>query len=419
MESNFSRFFSIALQFRIYILWFVAILAFGYFIFFVIEKSSIPSHGFATYYTASKLLADGEDVSQFYDDDWFSTKIKNYVPGVYEIYHVNPPTTSIMLLPIIFLDYEEARIIWTIFNSLIFILTLVYLVNRFDFKGRWLPILMIVFFLLQPLLANFAFAQVYILIFSSIVLAWYAYGTEKNLILGIVLGLIIILKTSGLFLLLLLIIERRWRSLIWTGITIGVCILITLPWIGYDAWFSFAQRIIAYTKNPNLSVTAYQTVHSFFTHLTTYDQIWNPAPIINSPFTGRLLSFASNLIIVFLISFLAYRYKNINLTFGMFIIGGILISPASLDYHYVLLLLPLLIFINWLRNNPSKPLWVLLVIFYLLIAVFIPYTSAKVTGGFWVIFAYPKLYGAVGFLGLFIAAIIRSKGSGEFREELS
>jgi hypothetical protein len=101
----------------------------------------------------------------------------------------------------------------------------------------------------------------------------------------------------------------------------------------------------------------------------------------------------------------------------MFIIGGILISPASLDYHYVLLLLPLAIFINWLRHNRSKPLWVILVIFYLLIAVFLPYTSGKVTGGIWAIFAYPKLYGAVGLLGLFVAAIFRSNSSNEFRED--
>jgi hypothetical protein len=101
----------------------------------------------------------------------------------------------------------------------------------------------------------------------------------------------------------------------------------------------------------------------------------------------------------------------------MFIIGGILISPASLDYHYVLLLLPLVIFINWLRHNPSKPFGVLLIVIYLLIAVYLPYTSEKVTGGFWAIFAYPKLYGAVGLLGLFVAAIFRSNSSNEFRED--
>lgn len=419
MESNFTRLFSKALQFRIYILWFLAILAFGYFSFFVIGKASVESHGFATYYTASRLLADGEDVAQFYDDDWFSSKVKNYVPDVYEIYHVNPPTTSIMLLPLAFWDYTNARIIWTIINSLIFILTFAYLINKFDFRGKWMPILIIVFFLFQPLLANFAFAQVYVLILGAIIIAWYAFVNKKDFLLGLVLGLIIVLKTAGIILLVLLVIKKRWRSLIWAGVTLGVCILITLPWIGYDSWVSFVHRLSEHSANPNLSVTAYQTVHSFFTHFTSYDQTWNPEPIIDSPFIGKLLSVTLNLTILFLISFLAYRYKNINLTFGMFIIGGILISPASLDYHYVLLLLPLVVFINWLTHNRSKPFAVLLIVFYLLIAVYLPYTSEKVTGGLWVIFAYPKLYGAVGLLGLFVAAIIRSNSSDEFQEVIS
>jgi hypothetical protein len=39
----------------------------------------------------------------------------------------------------------------------------------------------------------------------------------------------------------------------------------------------------------------------------------------------------------------------------------------------------------------------------------LPYISPKVTGGLWAIFAYPKLYGATGLLGLLLIAAYRSK----------
>jgi hypothetical protein len=45
----------------------------------------------------------------------------------------------------------------------------------------------------------------------------------------------------------------------------------------------------------------------------------------------------------------------------------------------------------------------------LLIAVFLPYISPKVTGGLWAVFAYPKLYGAIGLLGLLLFAAYKSK----------
>jgi hypothetical protein len=75
-----------------------------------------------------------------------------------------------------------------------------------------------------------------------------------------------------------------------------------------------------------------------------------------------------------------------------------------LDYHYVLILIPVLIILDWLRQNPSKIFWILFIIFYLLIAVFIPYISPKVTGSLLALFAYPKLYGAIGLLILMLFA---------------
>jgi len=54
------------------ILWGVVVILAVYFIYFVVINASRSTQGFASYYTASKLLTDGENVSRFYDDDWFS-----------------------------------------------------------------------------------------------------------------------------------------------------------------------------------------------------------------------------------------------------------------------------------------------------------------------------------------------------------
>jgi len=401
--------FNKILQFKVKILWITVFILACYFIYYVIENATRPSHGFATYYIASRLLLQGEDVDKFYDDNWFSSKVKEDVSGVYEIYNVNMPTTAFMLLPIAFFDYSSARVCWTLFNLIIFIVTLVYLINKLKLQNAWVPLIIISFLCFQPLYSNFAYGQVYVLIFCLLILAWFAYKSESNEALGFFLGLIFILKTAGIFLIVLLLLQKKWRSLLWALATTVLFVVSSLPRVGINAWYAYFERLVNYSSHPSLSVTAYQTIHSFFYHFTAYNKQWNPEPFFNLPILGNVLSVIFSLLLIIIISINTIKFKKTDLSFGAFIIAGIVISPASLDYHYVIMLLPILILLNWLRQNPSKFFWTLFIFFYLLMGAYLPYISPKVTGGLWALFAYPKLYGAIGLLSLVLIAAYRSK----------
>ena len=207
------------------ILWGVVIILAAYFIYFVVTNAPRATHGFATYYTASKLLSEGEDVSLFYDDDWFNDNVKRFVPEVYEIYHVNMPTTSIIMLPLVKFDYSTARIIWTIFNFIILFVAVLFLIQKLNYKEFWLPLILILFLSYQPLYANFLFGQAYILIFCLLIVAWYAYVSGNEKLLGVAIGLIFILKSTSFIFWLFLLVQRRWRSLVWGSLTVSVVIL--------------------------------------------------------------------------------------------------------------------------------------------------------------------------------------------------
>jgi hypothetical protein len=391
------------------ILWGTAIILAAYFIFFVVTNASRSTHGFLAYYTASKLLAEGEDVSRFYDNDWFSSNVKRFVPEVYEIYNVNMPTTSLIMLPLAKFDYSTARIMWTIFNFIILFAAVLFLIQKFNYKEFWVPLILILFLSYHPLYVNFLLGQAYIFIFCLLIVAWYAYVSENEKLLGVAIGLIFILKSTSFIFWLFLLVQRRWRSLIWGLLTVSVVILFSLPWIGFDVWQTYAGKITGFVSNPSLSVTAYQTLHSFFHHLTTFNQQWNPEPLINLPLLGNLLSIFSVLIIATVSSLIAFKQNKSKITFGIFVIAGLIISPVSLDYHYTILLLPILLLVSWIRNNPSILLWILLLIFVALIAADTPYSSPRISGGGRAILAYPKLYGAIGLLGLSFWALYRSE----------
>ncbi|MBT8382755.1 MAG: DUF2029 domain-containing protein [Ignavibacteria bacterium] len=106
-----------------------------------------------------------------------------------------------MLLPLSHLNYSKAKIIWTIFNIVILSFTIGFLLRNFSFNKHWLIIILILIFSFQPVYANFLYGQAYLFIFSLLVLMWFAYKNDRELLLGFTIGIIFILKsTSFIFL---------------------------------------------------------------------------------------------------------------------------------------------------------------------------------------------------------------------------
>lgn len=392
-----------------YILWTITSLLFFFLIFHIVSSSTKSTHGFASYYTASRLFLDGENISNFYNDDWFSSKVAEYVPGVYEIYLVNMPTTVFITLPVSLFEYKTARIIWITINFLLLIFTVVLLVKKLKLHSRWLPLILIIILAFQPLYANFSYAQVYILIFSLMVFVWFAYVSDNQKLLGVLLGLLFMLKTAGVLICLLLVIQKKWKSLIWIMITVVGTFLITIPFVGIESWLAYGDRVIGHSSNPTLAVTAYQTIYSFFHHLFMFDENWNLYPIADIPALATSLTIIFSLVILIIIGFSAVKSNMQELTFASFIVAGTILNPASIDYHFVLLLIPIIISIELVRKKPSGFLWILFFISYTLIALKLPYTSSKITKGMTAILAYPKLYGAIGLLILCLLLSYSSK----------
>ena len=387
---------------KILFLWIAAAFLFIYLIYFTIINSGKDTHGFASYYTASKLFLEGESVYRYYDDNFFSEKVKNYVPAVYELYYINTPISFFVILPFSVFDFNAAKSLWIIFSLLILATTvgLILIKLKYEIQKSLLVVILILCF--QPLYANILYGQVYIFIFCLLVAAWSAYRSGNDKILGIVLGFIIVIKLAGLVLLVLLAVQKKWQSLLWTFITIVLLAAISIPFVGIDSWFVFKENLIKYYSSPTLSVTAYQTIHSFFYHFTFFDQKWNPVPLIDFPLLGKMLTYFSYTIVFVSISYFAYKIKNSDLSFGLFVIAGIILSPASIDYHYFMILISFIIILNYIQLIKSGWIYISLFFSYLLIAVSIPYTSAKVSNGLLAVFAYPKLYGAIGLLILFL-----------------
>ena len=391
------------------ILWSIAIILIAYFLFYSINHSLTPSNGFAAYYTASRLIVEGENPAAFYDDDYFSSKVRNYVDGIYEIYSVNLPTSVFIILPFTAFSHDTARMFWIILNLLLLTLTIFLTIRQMGFKQDWIPLNLIIIFTFQPLYANMQQAQAYVLVLSLLSVAYLAYKSNKDNLVGFSNGIVLLAKSAGNILPVLFLIQKRWKSLLYTLIYILVIFLATLPFLGVTSWLAYVDKLIQYSSDPSLSVTAHQSIYSLCYHLFSFEGKWNPHPIIDNTMIAKSLTIIFSFLVLFLTVFCVIKYKKIELAFGSFIILSLILNPASMDYHYVIILIPIFILIDWLRKNATKTIWLLFTFSILFVAIDLPYVSQKISVGWFALIAYPKLYGAMGLWGISLFALKDTK----------
>lgn len=389
-------------------LWAIVVILALHFALFTANAAEQPTNGFVAYYTAARLLESDVPASRFYDDDRFSGRTVEDAPGVRDIFTPNPPTAALLLLPLAGLSYAHARLIWTLLNLACLALALAWMLRERRLSRLLAPLVVGLALISQPVLESMHQGQAYALVLLLLVVAWYGYRHERPALLGVALGLALVFKTAGLLLALLLLLRRRWRAAGWmlgSALAVGIA---SLPWLGVNAWKVYAERLGTLTSEPDLVVTAYQTIPGFIRHLTTPAVNWNPAPLLDAPEVGRALSTLAVIAIAALSLAVAARSATApDLSVTVVLIATTLVSPLSLDYHYLLLLLPTIILIDCACRRRARLPALLLIVATVLIATGIPYRSPVVRDGIFALLGYPKLMGGLILWGLSLYACYR------------
>src|SRR4051812_35118120 len=80
---------------------------------YTVFSAGSTTHGFVSYYTASRLLVDGRLGPNAYDDRWFGDAVQQLTSSnVREIFIPTPPTMALMALPLVKMDAQSARAVW-------------------------------------------------------------------------------------------------------------------------------------------------------------------------------------------------------------------------------------------------------------------------------------------------------------------
>ncbi len=388
--------------------WLAVLVAAGWFVRPLPAAATRASIGFSTLYTAGRLMLEGSSLSQAYDDAWFGVQVRRFAPSVPEIYRPNPPAAALLGITVAWMDYRGARIAWTLASLAALAAITLWMVRHLDAAGLAVPGCVLFVLLFQPIRACLWFGQAYILLLFLLILGFEGLRSERPPQAGVSLGAILGFKLTVPLIALVLLKRRHWKTMAWMSATVIAVCLVSLVWPGTEcwrAWLSYLSRPAAVAGWRAEAVTAYQTIPGFFAHLTRFDARWNPSPSFDAPRLGRVLSVTATVLLVAASTVRTARSTDPALPIAMLTLTSLVVSPWTLDYHYPLTLLPIVIVMGVLWDRAAGfPLWSVLALGALLLSV--PqrwYGAPALQSGARALLAYPKLYGALVIWGLAFA----------------
>jgi len=347
------------------------------------------THGFVSYYAASRLLVGGELGPTAYDDRWFGEVVQRITASsVREIFIPNPPTMSLMALPLVRLDPQPARAVWLLASVVAFIAGIAALVRHRARQRDALSSPVLLLMMLAPaVFTNIRIGQGYLLVAGLFAAAVVSLLRGRDRVGGVCLGLRLALKTSGVALAVLLLARKRWTALRSAIVTaIGLAIAIT-PFIDAQMWFDYLLQVRAYVDRPASSVTAYQTTLGLVRHLCVADPQWNPTPAANCAGIAFVLPTLIVGAATMLTVFLGMRAARPEPWLAAAASLSVLSLPAVAEPHFVLMAIPLAL----LRLSMAET-----VLIGALLIVPMEWTAERFTTGWSSLLAYPRLYAAWG-----------------------
>jgi hypothetical protein len=354
---------------------------------FAIISAGSVTHGFVSYYTASRLLVSGELGPLAYDDAWFGAVVQRVsASNVREIFIPNPPTMALMALPLAGLSAQPARAVWLFASLAVFIVGVAALVNVRSLRNRDVSIPVLLLMLLAPaVFTNLRIGQGYLIVCALLAGTAVFLIRGRDSVAGVCLGLLLALKTSGVAIVFLLIARKRWVALAAAAITAAILALAITPFIDPEMWWVYPSQVRAYVARPASSVTAYQTTLGLFRHLCVADPRWNPVPAANCAPVAFALPTAILVAATLATVMLARRASRPEPWIAAGATLSVLSLPAIAEPHFVLLAIPLAL----VELSAVELLGI-----GLLLIVPLEWSAERFTEGWWALLAYPRLYAA-------------------------
>ena len=335
-----------------------------------------------------------------YDDDAMRDRTGALTGNrVRDILSPTPPSIAILILPLAWMPGEIRRFVRLLLNVTAVVATamLLFAVVAWPRQRPFLAVVTSAAVLASdPLAENLSRGQVYLLLMPAVAAVLLTIATGRS---AGAAGLAICAATKlwGGAVWITLIAARAWRLLA-TAVLLTATVLTTSLWTaGLDTWRHYFGVVVPeWLTTPRMTVTAYQTIPSMFSHLLRSDPQWNPEPLANLPGLAVVLSILSGMSMLGITLWRATATEQHLSAVAASIVLAVLYSPLAEQYHYLLIVPSVVVAIERCLLQPSYRTALLTLTPALCLLVFpLPYKStelAEFAGG---VFAYPRVVGAL------------------------
>jgi hypothetical protein len=380
-------------------------------LFMLRQTRDAPIGDFGNYYYASRFFLESRFGPEIYEPYAFNLMVEEASSEpLYLNYAPVPPLSVPAYIPLAVVnDIRTAKLLFGLCSLLFFIWAFGRLIKCLGME-RERFLLFVPLACLFPLWNNFLQGQSYLLLLGFLMEGYRQWSAGRSGIASLLWATAIALKLFPVILLLFLLIEKDWKTLLPTSfftLLLSLSPLLLLPpEITIDYFAHIAPRLFQGEINDPFAVL-YQSARVLIHKALVFDGHLNPYPWADRPELAVWLHlFFQFAVLLLLLALLRIRRLDGFSRMALSILGGLLLTGYGSSYSLLLLLLPAVALPGWLPDKTLRYAALGLLVF----AVNVPVHHLH----HWPLWAqFPRLYALLGLM-LFSAISMRSVWPGKW-----
>jgi len=289
----------------------------------------------------------------------------------------HPPPVALLCLPLGWLSYEHAAIVWFFFELICLSVSVAFLLRWLGVEKRValasLSALLILVW--TPITSELAVGQLNALLLVLLVGAWQALRSGKDIQGGILLGSAIAVKLVPWPIIIFLLLRKNWRAAC-SAITMAAAANIAASMlIGFDRMTYYYLKIgmsvssIYYAHIDNFSLWTIGWRMFYGTGLPVIYGA-NVPPLFTAPDIAPFISIAIPFVMLIFGLIFAFQARALDTSFGILICLMILVSPVAWNHYLITALIPLVVvvrnlyFFDWPRKETNIALCIGITFFF-------------------------------------------------------
>src|SRR5712692_8219293 len=301
--------------------------------------SRITQFDFSIYYASALALHENLDP--------YTTDLESLGGGLgLEIdpihYATDPPTFLLMIEPLALMPLRRAFWAWNGLNLAALIAAVILLLHGSSLDTRLKWALAALALLYAPVGEHFFYGESKALVLFLLAAMMRCMERRHDAAAGLILGFAGAIRGFPLLLAGYLFMQRRTRALVWTGVGLALCGLVTVALLGVHQTLSFSHGLFFVTRDRFLVIPINISLGAFISRLFWYS--YTPTPGSAIELIRRVVVALAELGLLTLTVRATLRLEpggdTDSRAFSLWVMTSVLLSPTAWVHYLVMALIP-------------------------------------------------------------------------------